>query len=258
MEPTILCGQRRPSAADERAVQLSTGRAAAGQRAVGEKLWVAGQVITIRFLDGDEDLRAFTREYAAEWLEYANLKFMWVESGYDAMVRISFAGSSSWSYIGTDVLLIGSDYPTMNIDTVRMRASLRGNERDARYLVLHEFGHTLGLQHEQHHPLADIPWNRDEMYRYHMNEIGWTRAEVDRTYFLQWPVTAPHTAYDAKSIMHYPVERRFTIGKYEAAINQDLSEHDKEFAQRAYPQTALPNIVPIIKTDEEHSDDILI
>jgi len=253
MEPILLCGQRRLSPEDEAAGQLSMGIAGMGQRAVGEKLWQPGQTITIRFMDGDEDLRAFMTEYAQEWLEYANLKFLWLDGNYESMIRVSFAGSSSWSYIGTDCLMVQRDYPTMNIDTVRMRASMQGNERDARYLVLHEFGHMLGLQHEQHNPKAEIPWDLDEMYRFHEGELGWSRAEVERTYLLQWPITTPHTEYDPTSIMHYPIDRRFTTGKYFIDVNQELSELDKEFMRQAYPQTALPEIIPVIKDDENHS-----
>lgn len=59
-------------------------------------------------------------------------------------VRISRGGQGYWSYLGTDVLLIPRDRPTMNLQGFTMNSL----ESEYRRVVRHETGHTLGFPHE--------------------------------------------------------------------------------------------------------------
>ena len=54
------------------------------------------------------------------------------------------AGDGYWSYLGTDVLLIPANEPTMNLDSFTM------NTPDSEFfrVVRHETGHTMGFPHE--------------------------------------------------------------------------------------------------------------
>src|SRR5918912_958189 len=65
--------------------------------------WPNGQVLRVRFLDGDPDVQDRVAGYARKWSDYASIGF---EFGDDpgAEIRISFRYPGSWSYIGTDAL----------------------------------------------------------------------------------------------------------------------------------------------------------
>ena len=73
------------------------------------KLWTPGQEIRISFLGGTETQQLRTMGYASEWLDHANLTFVWTDTPGSADIRIDFRrGDGSWSYIGTDALSIGN------------------------------------------------------------------------------------------------------------------------------------------------------
>jgi len=200
-------------------------------------LWKPGQIITIGFVGGTQQERSKTREYAEKWLKYANIEFLWLGDEYQTMIRVAFDHNrGTWSYVGTDCLLIPGNDPTMNLG--RLQSSLdKGDIDDARYVVVHEFAHMLGMQHEQHNSTNNIPWNKEAMYQYHAEVNGWTRDQVDRTYFSRLPRHNADTPYDKHSIMHYPVENRFTHGNFEVGYNYHPSEGDQAFMRRAYPAT---------------------
>jgi hypothetical protein len=67
-------------------------RSSEAQRAVAVtgKLWLNGETIKIKFLNGTEDQQEMVKEYGAEWLEYANLSFEYVEDPTEADVKIGF------------------------------------------------------------------------------------------------------------------------------------------------------------------------
>ena len=41
-------------------------------------------------------------------------------------------------------------------------------EEEYSRVVIHEFGHALGCIHEHQSPAADIPWDKEAVYRYYM------------------------------------------------------------------------------------------
>ena len=56
------------------------------------KYWAAGRTLKIRFLGGDEEIRVKVKKIASIWLQYANIKFLWLEksSVEDPNIRIAF------------------------------------------------------------------------------------------------------------------------------------------------------------------------
>ena len=196
-------------------------------------LWKPGQIITISFIGGTQAARSLTREYAKRWQKYANIEFLWLDDRYQyqTMIRVGFYPErGTWSFVGTDALMIIAPEPTLNLG--RLQDSMeRGNMDDAHYVIMHEFAHMLGMQHEQHHPQNPIPWDMEALYAYHSN---WTREQVDNAYYKLKPHPA-QTPYDKHSIMHYPIDNKFTIGDFEVGYNYHPSEGDQEFMRRAYP-----------------------
>jgi hypothetical protein len=81
-----------------------------------------------------------------EWEKYANIKFDCVKS-QDATIRITFdSHDGSWSFIGHDILTAKPPSPTMNLSWVDNTKVISKIDKG---VILHQFGHTLGLGHEQ-------------------------------------------------------------------------------------------------------------
>ena len=114
---------------------------------------------------------------------------------------------------------------------------LKFNEKEVRRTVQHEFGHAIGLLHEQSYPGA-IPWNKsDSVYSYYQRTQGWDRRKVDFNVFeVAHQMYTNGTAYDPKSIMHYPVEAWQTTNGYTLGRNYDISDGDKNIIMALYPK----------------------
>jgi serralysin len=108
------------------------------------KFWDSGQTLHIRFLSGDPIVQRKVKAWAGEYLYEAgaNLRFNFISEG-DADIRIDFQMNGSWSYIGTDAKYIPQNQATMNYGWLQA-----DTDDDEYYIVLHEFGHVLGLIHE--------------------------------------------------------------------------------------------------------------
>lgn len=203
------------------------------------KLWANGRTLRVRFLDGDPVVQQRIPPFAHEWSKYANITFAFGNDP-DAEIRISFQDSGSWSYLGTDALSIPRDQPTMNYGW------LRADTPDEEYsrVVTHEFGHALACIHEHQSPAADIPWDKDAVYRYYMGPPNnWTKAEVDANLFERYSRTITQfSAFDRESIMLYAIPNQFTVGDYEVGWNTHLSPVDKSYIATIYPKVVKPTV----------------
>jgi hypothetical protein len=109
--------------------------------------------ITVWFLGGDPELHVRVRAVAAKWTGpgMANVEFLFLDNG-PADIRIVFGpGQGSWSYLGTQCRQVDPSEPTMNYGWLTPNAP----DDVLRPVVLHEFGHALGLIHEHQHPRGD-------------------------------------------------------------------------------------------------------
>ncbi|MED2985519.1 hypothetical protein P4311_29920 [Bacillus thuringiensis] len=103
-------------------------------------------------------------------------------------------------------------------------------------VVLHQFGHVLGLGEEHHNPENTIPWDKDAVYRYYQKSLGWNSEIIDFHIFQKYEREKyEFSQYDKDSIMQYPVPNELTIDDYEIGWNEHLSELDKKFIKELYP-----------------------
>ncbi len=205
-------------AVDEKGV-ISTGRK-----------WLPGRTIRIKFLGGDPVVQRRVQATAMEWTHYANIKFQFVEPGEPADVRIAFQPGGSYSLVGTDCLTAPPDQQTMNFGWLTPGS----DEPIYTSVVLHEFGHMLGLIHEHMHPSGQIKWNYQTAYAYYQRTQGWdpdmVQAQVLDVYYNS---DADATKLvDAQSIMMYPIPEG--LANIVVGWNTRLSATDKEFIGRHY------------------------
>jgi hypothetical protein len=211
-------------------------REAAQRPEVGQfaELWDPGTTLRMRFLNGSPPLRAKVEAVAREWIEYANLKLEVVDDP-DAQVRVSFDRPGSWSYLGRQCLSVAPDEPTINFGWLTDTTA----RTELRRVVLHEFGHVLGLQHEHGNPASTIEWDRPRVYEALSKPPNlWTREMVDNVIFAIWPPRyfPVHKVFDRSSIMIFPLPADYLLKGRPIGWNTRLSPLDKQFAAALYPQ----------------------
>ena len=197
--------------------------------------WPVGSIVRIGFVDGTAAQQALVKKYAVGWIApgRANLKFNWVPPA-QADIRISFAHKGSWSVLGTTCKNVAKPQPTMNFGWLGPTVSAQEAER----VILHEFGHALGLIHEHQNPLGSINWNKPVVYADLSGPPNnWDRATIDHNMFATYPrQEIQGTATDPTSIMMYPLPASWVKPpSTPVGLNSNLSATDKSFIKKAYP-----------------------
>lgn len=208
-------------------------------RAAAERLykWETGSKIFIKFLGGTDSQRNKVKGYAAEWLKYANLQFVYVADHSEySDVRISFDElDGAWSYIGIIAQVINPESATMNLGWIDAAT------------VLHEFGHMLGLIHEHQNPKGAIRWNWEAL-RADLSVAPnfWSDEDIRNNITDHYlPQNIEGTEVDGKSIMMYPIPPHWTLDGFTATDNIVLSDWDKQFIGFIYPFDTPEPITPV-------------
>ena len=204
-------------------------------RAVSQigKKWPNGRTITIAFLGGSDEDQKLVKKHAVEWTKYANLTFEFKNS-LPADIRISFnEDDGAWSYVGTDNLSIPTPGATMNLGWV---------EKD---VILHEFGHMIGLSHEHQNPDGGIQWNEAAVIESLSGSPNfWDEATIRHNVLNKYSVDQVNgTEFDPESIMLYAFPGGWTHNMPGGTQdNPELSDTDKAFIASAkmYPGKAVP------------------
>lgn len=182
------------------------------------KKWPNGSVLRIRFMGGSSEQHDMVKQFAPTWGLYANLTFEFGNAP-DAEIRISFLDDGAWSYIGTDALDIPSHAATMNFGWLDEG------------VILHEFGHALGLIHEHQNPKGGIQWNRQNV----INDLSgppnnWPLNVIEHNVFRKYGIDQVNaTEVDVKSIMLYAIPPHWTMDGFSSEPNESLSDTDKAF-----------------------------
>lgn len=203
-------------------------------------LWDPGTTIIVKFMSGgSKSLRREVITYAKEWEKYANIKFKFVpDNTPETDVRVQLTDNDgSWSLIGLKCHDKKQSEETMNLDTLHFRQKI--NLAYWRGTVIHEFGHTLGLMHEQSYPNG-IKWNRPAVFDYFLKHSTWDSAMIESQILqVNDAFYTNGTAYDPKSIMQYWVNKNFTLDSVEIPENTELSQGDKNLIAALYPKNGV-------------------
>ncbi len=195
--------------------------------------WQSGDTISISFVDGTDQQKALVRKFASEWINHlANLRFAWLEPP-DTDIRVSFSNPGSWSVIGTTCRNVPQDQATMNFGWLTPDVT----DEEARRVILHEFGHALGLIHEHQNPDDEIHWNRDAVIADLSGPPNnWDLPTIEHNMFEKYPPNEiAGTTLNSTSIMMYPIPKSWTLDGKSAGLNTDLSATDRTFIKQQYP-----------------------
>ena len=180
------------------------------------------------------DLRARIVSQLNAWTRTGGISF--AETRGVGEIRISRGGGGYWSYVGTDVLLIPRNRPTMNLQGFTMSTS----EAEFRRVIRHEAGHTLGFPHEHMRRELVDRIDPEKAYDYFLRTQGWDRATVDQqvlTALDDRSIMA--TPSDQTSIMCYQLPGSITRDGMPILGGTDINVSDYDFNSRIYPKAAL-------------------
>lgn len=209
---------------------------------VVERRWpTEGISLTVSFIETkDSELRARILSHLNAWSMTANVSF--VESNTDPQVRIArlsadeaeFGQDGYWSYLGTDILLVAADRPTMNLE----RFTMSTPESEFCRVVRHEAGHTLGFPHEHMRKAIIERLDRNKVIADFKRTQGWTEDEViDQVLTpIEKSTILGTAATDETSIMCYQIDGSLTLDGEPVLGGKDINKLDAEFAAKIYPK----------------------
>jgi hypothetical protein len=204
-----------------------------------------GVLLTVGFIDTpDLALRKRILEHMNAWGttvngKSANVRF--VAADVDPQVRIARRTGDEapgkggyWSYLGTDILLIERNSPTMNLEAFTMKTP----DSEFHRVVRHETGHTLGFPHEHTRKEIIDRLDRDKVIEAFKASQGWSEQEViDQILTPLEEASIIRTDWaDQTSIMCYQIDGSLTIDGEPVLGGTDINELDYEFAESVYPQ----------------------
>jgi hypothetical protein len=206
--------------------------------AIGHRWHVTGVRLSVQFLDSPPaDLRKRILLHMNAWSKTANIHFAETRGvGQVRIARLDRPDSVSgyWSYVGTEILGIDEDEPTLNLDGFTMKVS----EAEFRRVVRHETGHTLGFEHE--HMRAELvkKIDRRKAFAFFDRDQGWTRQEVEEqvlTPLAEGSMMGTSEA-DPLSIMCYQIPGEITKDGKPIPGGRDINPKDFAFAAAIYPK----------------------
>lgn len=202
------------------------------------KYWGSGGVVlTVGFMEQiPNDLASRLIAHANAWSDYCNVKF--ARTMTDPQVRITRSGDGYWSFLGTDILHIPKNQPTMCLQDFTMNTS----EAEFHRVVRHEFGHVLGFPHEHMRKELVARIDRAKAIAYFAQTQGWSEEEVDQQVLQAIPdseISLRTPNADQQSIMCYQLPGSITIDGQPIIGGDDIDLTDQQFVAKVYPKPVI-------------------
>jgi len=221
--------------------------------------------IGVSFLDGSPEQHDDVKTFANYWTDRYGAPIEWVFDDKNRNhIRITFETNLNESVYGrqmiSDPRYADKSKPTMWLGGVYRQKSLTSSR--IRRVILHEFGHALGLMHEQLNALGRLDWVRENgEYKAFLDlkNSDWCkdgrgqpigdnacRSRVEEQIIKTAPsekhACAGDSAFDSDSIMMYSLwkgwTKKYPDGKRAKTV---LSPLDLACVRRLYSSTPEPN-----------------
>jgi hypothetical protein len=201
--------------------------------------WPAtGVKLTVSFMDNPpKDLRRRILSHMNAWAKTANVSF--TETNGTGKVRIARLDAPAdmagyWSWIGTEILEIAANEPTLNLQSFTMNTP----DKEFYRVVRHETGHTLGFEHEHMRTTLVQKIDRAKAIKFYDWNQGWTPQEVEAQVLtpLDERSIMGTTESDPHSIMCYQIPGEITKDGKPIPGGTDINAKDFAFAGAVYPK----------------------
>jgi len=180
---------------------------------------------------------------ANEWSHHCSISFVYEKQPELADIFVSTKNNLGfYSAIGLQSkVLISKNKTSMNLDPTwgleeGFSNSQKFKHKYCKSLVLHEFGHALGLVHE--HQREDRPFNLNINYiRKNFKKMGMPTFEIAKENIINTydPKSILKSRFDYKSIMIYPFNKETITENFQIKIPWELSKIDKRKISKIYP-----------------------
>lgn len=194
----------------------------------------SGVRLSVGFLDNTPvELRDRILSHMNAWGKYAKVQFLPTASSYAGDVRIARkAKDRHWSYLGTDIIRVPMDKPTINLDSFTMDTP----DFEFYRVVRHLTGHTLGFPHERMTSAVLGRVDREKAIAYFMSAQGLTRDEVIALILTPQDKSAliATNAPDPTSIMSYSLPAAIMNDRVAVLGGNDINATDGQFADSIY------------------------
>jgi hypothetical protein len=201
---------------------------------ISAKYWgPASRTLTVSFLEPTpSDLQQRILGHMNAWNRCGSIAFSPVGRG--GQIRITRAQSGYWSYLGTDILHIPANRPTMCLQGFSMSTL----ESEYMRVVRHETGHTLGFPHEHMRKALISRIDPQKAYQWFLSNYGWDKATVDAQVLTPLDeATLMGTDPDDTSIMAYQLPASIMKpGKPAIPGGTDINATDCAFCGTLYPR----------------------
>jgi hypothetical protein len=199
------------------------------------------QTLTVSFVESASSaLKQKIVTHLNAWSRNTSVRFELMSGTGIGIVRITLTGQGYWSYLGTDVLSIPRNQPTMCLSQFTVNTP----DSEYRRVVRHEAGHTLGFPHE--HMRRELVARIDpaKAYAYFAAPPNrWSRAMVDQNVLTSLDDNSLfRTRPDDTSIMCYQLPGSITRNGRPIVGGSDINATDAAFASNIYPPRSSSNV----------------
>jgi len=203
--------------------------------------------LTVSFMETTPAaLRSRIISHMNAWTRTACISF--VATSGTGNVRISRGPGGFYSYLGTDILHIPSNRPTMNLE----RFTMDTPESEYKRVVRHETGHTLGFPHEHMRKALVARIDKNKAYRWFLKTYGWDKPTVDAQVLTPLSdASIVGTPEDQTSIMCYQLPGDITKDGLPITGGVDINATDFAFAGRIYPRAGHALATPMANGSAE-------